>query len=89
MYSDVGDQALPWPGCPIRKSPDQSLLAAPRSVSPLVASFIGLMPLGIRRTLLVAYSRILREDLVPKLLHYATVNVLSRIFQRHHRPTWD
>ena len=31
---------LRWLGCPIRKSPDRCLLTAPRSVSPLVASFI-------------------------------------------------
>jgi hypothetical protein len=56
MCSGEGDQALPWPGFPIRISPAQSLLTAPRSFSQLVTSFIGSMPQGIRRTLFVACS---------------------------------
>src|SRR5690606_41028887 len=36
-------------GSPIRKSPDQSLLAAPRGISVLAPSFIGSWRLGIRR----------------------------------------
>ncbi len=50
----AGDAVLPAPGFPIRKSPDQCLFAAPRSVSPLIASFVGLLPQGIHRTLFVA-----------------------------------
>ena len=50
----TGDPTLLGSGCPIRKSPDQSLFAAPRSVSPLTASFVGLLPQGIHRTLFVA-----------------------------------
>ena len=46
----MGDPTLLGPGFPIRKSPDQSLFAAPRSVSPLTASFLGLLPQGIHRT---------------------------------------
>ena len=38
----------PW-GCPIQISADQGLLAAPRGVSPLAASFVGCKCLGIRR----------------------------------------
>ena|GEM_PF-4648410 len=34
------DWILLQPGCPIRKSPDQSLFAAPRSISSLTTSFI-------------------------------------------------
>ena len=34
-------------GSPIRKSPDHGLLASPRSVSPLAASFIACLRLGI------------------------------------------
>ena len=34
------DAGLPAPGFPIRKSPDQSLFAAPRSLSQLTTSFI-------------------------------------------------
>ena len=34
MYSARDDQALPWPGFPIRKSPDQSLLSSsPRHIA--------------------------------------------------------
>ena len=39
MYSDRSNTELPALGCPIRKSPDQSVRAAPRSLSQLAASF--------------------------------------------------
>ena len=54
MYSSHGDWALPQPGSPIRKSPDQSLFAAPRSLSQLIASFIGNQCHGIHPALLFA-----------------------------------
>jgi len=38
---------LLWPGFPIRIPPDRRSLAAPRSVSPLAASFLGTLPQGI------------------------------------------
>ena len=41
-------------GFPIRKSPDQSLLAAPRGLSQLATSFIAFWRLGIHHTPLVA-----------------------------------
>ncbi len=41
-------------GFPIRKSPDQSLCAAPRSLSQLAASFIACFCQGIHRAPLVA-----------------------------------
>ncbi len=41
-------------GCPIRRSPDQSLLAAPRSLSQLSTSFIASDCLGIHHTPFVA-----------------------------------
>ena len=41
MYSDKDTVPLRTVGFPIRKSPDQSLLTAPRSISVLVPSFIG------------------------------------------------
>ena len=41
MYSDKDTAPLRTVGSPIRKSPDQSLLTAPRSISVLVPSFIG------------------------------------------------
>ena len=40
MCSAAGDGALPPPDCSIRKSPDHSVLATPRSLSQLAASFI-------------------------------------------------
>ncbi len=44
----------PSAGFPIRKSPDQSLLAAPRSLSQLSTSFIASNDLGIHRAPFVA-----------------------------------
>ena len=41
MYSGKDTVPLRTVGSPIRKSPDQSLLTAPRSISVLVPSFIG------------------------------------------------
>jgi hypothetical protein len=41
MYSGKDTTPLRAVGSPIRKSPDQSLLTAPRSISVLVPSFIG------------------------------------------------
>ena len=54
MDSSESDWALPQPGSPIRKSPDQSLFAAPRSLSQLIASFIGNQCHGIHPALLFA-----------------------------------
>ena len=54
MYSAYGDWALPQPGSPIRRSPDHSLFAAPRSFSQLIASFIGNQCHGIHPALLFA-----------------------------------
>ena len=44
------------PGCPIRRSPDLSLLAAPRSISSLATSFIGYCPQSILRVPFLAPS---------------------------------
>ena len=43
-----------WMGCPIRKSPDQCVFAAPRSLSQLATSFVGSQCQGIRRVPLVS-----------------------------------
>ena len=40
FYSEKNDDVLMSSGYPIRKSPDQSVLAAPRSLSQLITSFI-------------------------------------------------
>jgi hypothetical protein len=47
-------RALPRPGCPIRKSPDQNPLAAPRGLSQLATSFFAVRCQGILRAPLVA-----------------------------------
>ena len=54
MYSFGGDWTLLQPGSPIRKSEDQCLLAAPPSLSQLIASFIGNQCHGIHPALLFA-----------------------------------
>ena len=54
MDSVCGDQALPWPGSPIRKFVDQCLLAAPHDLSQLIASFFGNQCHGIHPALLFA-----------------------------------
>ena len=54
MDSSHGDRALPRPGSPIRKSVDQCLLAAPHSLSQLIASFVGNQCPGIHPALLFA-----------------------------------
>ena len=48
------DRGLPSMGCPIRRSPGQSLFAAHRSLSQLTTSFIAVLRQGIHRTPLVA-----------------------------------
>ena len=48
-----------WLGCPIRKSPGQSLFAALRSLSQLVASFIACQCQGIHHVLLAFVTKIL------------------------------
>jgi len=45
---------IPHSGCPIRKSPDQCLLAASRGFSQLSTSFIASRRLGIHHTPIVA-----------------------------------
>jgi hypothetical protein len=40
LASEKNDGVLMPSGYPIRKSPDQSVLAAPRSLSQLITSFI-------------------------------------------------
>ena len=54
MDSATGQLASPSWGCPIRTSPDHSLLAAPRSFSQPSTSFIGPRCQGIHRAPLLA-----------------------------------
>ncbi len=46
------------PGCPIRKSSDQSLFAAPRSLSQLTTSFIASQTQGIHHVPLFALKKL-------------------------------
>ena len=52
--SGMGPRTLLRGGFPIRKSPDQSLFATPRSLSQLTTSFIVFRHQGILHTPLVA-----------------------------------
>ena len=54
MYSAGDERSFLRPGFPIRKSSDQSLLAATRGLSQLPTSFIASRRQGIHRTPLVA-----------------------------------
>ena len=54
MYSAADTWTLLQVGFPIRKSPDQSLFAAPRGLSQLATSFIAFRCQGIHRLPLVA-----------------------------------
>ena len=56
MYSGLHVQELACTGYPIRKSPDHSVFAAPRSLSQLITSFIACWHQGIHHVLLVACS---------------------------------
>ena len=55
-------------GFPIRKSPDRSLFAAPRGLSPLVTSFFGSWCQGIRPVLFFAWT---------SSLQFSSLNCLS------------
>ena len=56
MYSGRSHPILIGWGYPIRKSPDHSVFAAPRSLSQLITSFIACWHQGIHHVLLVACS---------------------------------
>jgi hypothetical protein len=56
MDSGSGAQPLHCAGFPIRTSPDQRLLTAPRGVSSFATSFFGSWRLGIHRALLLVSS---------------------------------
>ena len=62
-------------GCPIRKSPDQSLFAAPRSLSQLNASFIAWICQVSLRKPLITWSNFAQttDKIVVITLHYIIV----------------
>jgi hypothetical protein len=72
------DRALPLPGYPIRKSPDQSLLPAPRSVSSVVTSFFASLCQGIHRMPLLSY----RNFLVDYTVIYASL-FMTRLYRKN------
>ena len=63
MYSEPHVQGLACTGYPIRKSPDHSVFAAPRSLSQLITSFIAYWHQGIHYVLLVAFLFLITEIL--------------------------
>src|SRR5260370_31334392 len=65
----VDDHPDGW-GFPIRKSPDQSVLATPRSLSQPITSFIASQCQGIRQTpLLCLISRFVSEVMILRSRH--------------------
>ncbi len=60
MDSGRSTGGLPPVGCPIRKSPDQSLLTAPRGISVLAPSFFGSWRQGIHRVPFTTSPQLLR-----------------------------
>ena len=58
MNSDRNRPVLPERGFPIRKSPDQSVFAAPRSLSQLTTSFFAYWCQGIHHALLINLTKI-------------------------------
>ena len=67
------------PGFPIRISTDLRLLASPRSVSPLAASFIGALSLGIHHTPFVACNIFSSVFILAPSLDEAAISYVSRI----------
>src|SRR5438094_7502087 len=65
MYSAKGHLASPRWGCPIRTSPDHSLLATPRGFSQPSTSFIGSWCQGIHRAPLPARRLDLSQHTKP------------------------
>jgi hypothetical protein len=62
IYLVVDSQTLLWLGCPIRRSTGLRLFPPIRSVSQVVASFIGFLYQGIRHMPLVTYPKFLYTD---------------------------
>ena len=98
-YLDVSVQAVPLiylfdsvydtlkVGFPIRKSPDHSSFAAPRSLSQLITSFIGSWCQGIPLALLLAWSiriLLLFDPTIKKspILVLFTVRIMQAQFQK-------
>ena len=68
----VADHPDGW-GYPIRKSPDQSVLATPRSLSQPTTSFIASQCQGIRQTpLLCLISRFVSEVMITRIITFGS-----------------
>ncbi len=74
MYSNLDNPGHPGLGCPIRKSPDQCLPTAPRSLSQPATSFIASQCQDIHRTPLIAWPHIL-----PSYLKHCTSLYIKNI----------
>ncbi len=64
MYSSMDVRTLLLTGCPIRISAGLRLFPPYRSVSPVIASFIGFLCQGIHRMPLVTYPKYLLKSLL-------------------------
>ena len=84
------DRSLHRPGCPIRKSVDHCVLAAPYRVSSLGTSFLGTSPQGIRQKPCVALDPTDRGHTSalppPQLPPALPKERLEEISQGSHRP---
>jgi hypothetical protein len=69
------------PGCPIRKSTDHSLFAAPRGLSQLITSFIACSCQGIRHVLLLTCAYVFTCN---RYLIGARFSVIRYITETHH-----
>src|SRR5450830_1703404 len=70
-------------GCPIRKSPDQSLLTTPRGLSQLATSFIAGFRQGIHQTPLscLATDQIVKEQVfLPIGFSILQTNIIPLLF---------
>ncbi len=82
MYSDDGSQCSHWLGFPIRTPPDHSLLAAPRGLSQLIASFIAYLRQGIHTHALssLTIKSILNTDVLSLCASAFTCSKCPSIF---------
>ena len=83
MYSVYDDRTWLLPDCSIRKSADRNMLATPRSLSQLTASFIGSWCQGILPTLLLAWPFelcFLSNDFFPIIAYCSCYPTLKNFF---------
>ena len=76
MYSTADDPELPGPGCPIRKSPDQSLLSGSPKLN--AASHVLLRLLAPRHPLYALSSLTIFANTTQRELQFVTRIQLSK-----------